>query len=565
MRNIPLFAWLVFLLIIVMPVAGAVIEENWSNYIKIKESNRDDEGQDITLSWLRKSYINQIENYTVTVKDFDAQGNVVLLITYNGRNETFLLSGTWDESRTKVILPGPIEAFDKTMIISTLDIVPPAGVFTCCPEVKININLIRPELFLEFDKDGERPDGYTFNKEIPIVITITNYGDAEAQGIQLLVDTDGLLFENGKSFTDLPPLGGKEQIGYGGPTEQTIKLGLRFPPYPEKVNYSVHAYVKGEKNNIVYYYDDTKMIHLLPSINITKSVTEESMLIERKDVESIYPSIDSDKITRWLQSGDIFVTLGVINYANYEFKNVSLHDTIGNQFIIENQSLDWTFDIKPGEIKEFTYKIYTNRPGTFTLPSAILTYSDLNMIWNVSSSNPSTEVHGSCIQIYKETDKPVVTVGDNASISINLRNIGDMPSKVTINDSIPENSTLVDGKTYFEGVVLPKDSAKFSYVISMDSEGQFELPKPELYVNGKKSPTCGVIQTTRILVTRYIAPRPTQIQTIIIPTETPIEVKNPEEVKKELLTKYKWLEGVIPAFMLILAIVILSMLYRKNI
>jgi len=41
------------------------------------------------------------------------------------------------------------------MIITTLSIVPPEGIFTCCPEAKIKINLIRPELFLEFDEDTE--------------------------------------------------------------------------------------------------------------------------------------------------------------------------------------------------------------------------------------------------------------------------------------------------------------------------------------------------------------------------------------------------------------------------
>ena len=107
------------------------------------------------------------------------------------------------------------------------------------------------------------------------------------------------------------------------------------------------------------------MITLLPSIGLQKSVTKESVLMDRKDVESIYPSIDSDEISRWLQSGDIIVTLGVTNYQNYEIKNVNLYDTLHRQFIIENNSLNWTFDLKPGETKEFTYKILTNRPGKF--------------------------------------------------------------------------------------------------------------------------------------------------------------------------------------------------------
>jgi hypothetical protein len=279
--------------------------------------------------------------------------------------------------------------------------------------------------------------------------------------------------------------------------------------------------------------------------------------MDRKDVEGIYPSINSDEISRWLQSRDIFVTLGVTNYQNIEIHNVFLYDTIHKQFIVENNSLNWTFDLKPGEVKEFTYKIFTDSPGTFTLPSALLTYSDLNMTWNLISNTPSTQVHGPCIQIFKKPDKPVIIKGNNTNITITLRNNGDMPAKIAVNDSLPENSTLIEGGMNYEGLILPKESLVFSYMISMDSDGQVELPNPIIYVNGKESPVCGELLTSRILVQRYSAPRP--VKTLIIPKETPIEIEKP------LLVKYNWLEGVIPAFMLIIAISVLYMLYRKNI
>lgn len=91
----------------------------------------------------------------------------------------------------------------------------------------------------------------------------------------------------------------------------------------------------------------------------------------------------------------------------------------------------------------------------------------------------------------------------------------------------------------------------------MDSEGQVELPNPIIHVNGKESPVCGELLTSRILVQRYTAPSPAK--TLIIPKETPIEI-----IEKPLLVKYSWLEGVIPAFMLIIAISVFYMLYRKN-
>jgi hypothetical protein len=598
MIKFRLFAGMVLLFIIIIPFAEGLLEEDWGKYTRIDENMRTKAGQDITLSWLRRSYSNPEEGYAVNVKDFDAQGTVVLIVTYKGRNETILLSGTWNDNRTKIILPEPVEAFDKTMMITALSIVAPVGVFTCCPEARIKINLIRPELFLEFDEDtettidyklinpyanwnisvdrdnpykspfddsketgtttiDEKHNAYRINEDIPMKITVTNYGDNESYGTLLYIDTDGLLFEDGKPTYDLPILGGKNQVGFVGETTYTKSLTLKFPIHPGKINYTVHAYVKGENNNIIYYYDDIKIITLLPSIGFQKSVTKESILMNRKDVESIYPSINSDEISRWLQSRDIFVTLGVTNYQNNEIKNVFLYDTLHKKFIVENNSLNWTFDLKPGETKEFTYKIFTDSPGTFTLPSALLTYSDLNMTWSLISDTPSTQIHGPCIQIFKKPDKPVIIKGNNTNITITLRNNGDMPAKIAVNDSLPENSTLIEGKMNYEGLILPKESVEYSYVISMDYEGQVELPNPILDVNGKESTVCGELLTSRILVQKYTAPRP--VKTIIVPKETPVEIEKP------LLVKYNWLEGVIPAFMLIIAISVLYMLYRENI
>lgn len=591
---------LFLLVLMILPLAEAIIEEDWSKYIRVEEGQRDKTGNKITLSWTIRSYVNTEENYTIFAKDFDAQGIVILEINYRGRNETILLSGKWDGNHTKVILPEPIEAFDKTMIITPKKIVAPEGVFTCCPEVEININLIRPELFLEFDEDIDKkieykvvdpsanwsifpdPDSpykspfdssmvietnttkelhnsYRINEEIPMEIAITNFGDAESQATQLYIDTDGLLFENGKPYTELGTIVGKNQKDYTGIKNETIKIKLKSPNHPEKFNYTVHVYVKGEKNNNIYYYDDKKVINLLPSIGLLKSVTKDSLLISRKEVEEIYPSVDSDEISRWLQSKGIYVTLGITNYKNSEIKNITLYDTMHRQFTFENKSLNWNFDLKPLETKEFTYQIFTNRTGKFSLPSAFLTYSEFNLTWNLVSENPATEVHGPCIQVFKKSEKPVIIKGNNTNITITIRNSGDMPSRVRVNDSIPANSTLLEGQTYFEGSILPRESAEYSYKVIFDYEGQVELKNPILYVNGKESSPCGEAMTSMVIIQKYIAPKITKKVTPK-PTVTVVEIKEPP-----LSVQYNWLEGVIPAFMLLLAIIVLFTLYRKNI
>jgi len=106
------------------------------------------------------------------------------------------------------------------------------------------------------------------------------------------------------------------------------------------------------------------------------------------------------------------VTLGVSNYQNFEIKNVNLYDTIHRQFIIENKSLNWTFDLKPGETKEFKYEIMTNRPGTFALPSALLTYSELNMTGILCPIILPQKYMVHAYKIFKKPDEPVIFKGN---------------------------------------------------------------------------------------------------------------------------------------------------------
>ncbi|VVB85397.1 Uncharacterised protein [uncultured archaeon] len=579
----------ILIFIMLLPLAGAVVEEDWGKYTRIDETKRDASGNNVTLSWLKKSYTNENGNYTVTVSDFDAQGIVVLDVTYKGKSEKILLRGEWDANGTRFIADRA-EAFNKTMFLTLNRIVSPSGVFACCPEAEINIDLIRPELFLEFKKDTrnfttsyllvnpfanwtydpytdptsnlsenttinveETVNSYHMNEDIPIEIEITNHGDAESTFTEVFIDTDGLQFDYGYPYYQLPTMAGENQQNFIAPTNQTLKLKLKFPQPPTKLNYTVHAYVKGMKGDTTYYYDDTTDITLLPSVTVTKSATKESMLVSRKDIEDIYPSVNPDEISKWLTVGDIYVTLGVTNYQNHEIKNIKLNDTLNRQFTTENGSLNWSFDLKPFETKEFKYKLDATRPGRFTLPPALLSYSEMNMPWWVVSDTPSVQVHGPCVQVFKRPDKPVLNIGENTTITLTFRNSGDMPSKVRINDKLPENATFLQGNMYYEGIVLPGDSPAISYAILMDKEGQTTLPDPEVQVNGKEN-SCGQTISGSILV-KELAPSPPA--TIQIPAETPQQDQVPKPVESN------WLEGAIPALMLVLAIMVLFILQRS--
>ncbi len=599
MKRAIIFLSLLYILLIIIPVAAAIIEEDWDNYTRSDSAKRDGSGITVTLSPLRKSFSSDDGKYTVTARDFDTQGTVVLDISFMGRQETVILRGEWDANGTKIVFTPPVELFNKMMIITPKRIVPPAGIFTCCPEAEINIDLIRPELFLEFQDDktsttyeyiavdpfanwsddamskispfdinstesetitvDDISNAYRINEQIPVELTVTNYGDAGSNYNVVYIDTDGLIFEEGRSYYQLPTLSGEEQKNAVGPNSYIINITLKFPALPKKLNYTIHAYVKGGKEGITYYYDATKAITLLPSVKLQKSATKESMLLSRQEVERIYHSIDASEIYRWLQGGEFFVSIGVTNYQNHEIKGLWLTDSPGRQLTVNNQSLNWTFDLKPFETKEFKYRANALRPGTFNLPSAQLSYSDLNMTWSLRSTTPSTEVHGPCVQVYKRPDSPVVIPGSIVTITVTIRNNGDMPSRVKINDSIPENSTFINGSMEYEGVLSPKDSTIISYNISVGSEGKIQLPAPGMLLNGKEDTGCGEPILGMIMI-KEPTPPPTPVKTMEALDENASEnlTKSPQN------QQYGFLEGVIPGLMLILAVAVLIILHRTN-
>lgn len=588
----------IIMLFLISTAAGAIIEEDWGNYTKADKT--DNSGIDITLNFLRKSFTNNIEKYTVTIKDFDSSGIVVLDVNYMGKYERVMLKGEWDETRTRIILTEPLELFNKTMVITPKKIVPPAGIFTCCPEAKININILKPEIKIKFNEDKRsssseyrlvnpfaslsnwsghqyvdpydssfadlinatidlRPeDSYRMYEQIPVEINVTNNGDAEISDSQVYIDSNGLLLEYGQLYHSFPTMFGEDQKNITGTRTQSIKLKFRFPSPPSKLNYTVKAYVKGTRSGTTYYNVESKTVNLLPSALVQKSVTKESMLLSRKEIERVYPSIDPDEISRWLLGGEIFVTVGVTNYQNYEIKGMKLSDVISRQFTTQNASLNWTFDLKPLETKEFKYKITSARPGRYSLPPALLSYSEFNMPWSLLSNTPSTEIHGPCMQVFKRSDKSVVTKGENTTVTFTISNGGDMPSRVKVVDKLPQNTTLINGSMDYEASVLPQESAIFSYIIAINETGQITLPDPLLYVNGRDNTTCGEPLLSKILVREPQVPAPTK--NVTAPVRTP--VRTPVSTPALPLTQYSWIDGMIPALLLILAIAVLLILHR---
>lgn len=546
--------FLIIIELILLPAAYAIIEEDWGNYTRADKG--DDSGKSVTLNWLKNSYTNSNENYIVTLKDFDEEGNVVLDFNFMGKFETIMLRN----EQNRMISTEPMELFDGTMIITPLRISSPKLNFSCCTEVEININVLRPTLKIELNKDSKSEISYRIIEEIPVQIDITNEGDSDITSTVVYIDPDGLILEKGRSNYYLPGLIGTKQTSLTGVKNQTLYLSLKFPRPPPKLNYNMHVYVKGIKQNIIYFNDVTKTITLLPSISITKYVTEKTNLLNLTELENIYP----ENKTFGTTGGKIYVTLGVTNYQNDEIKGINISDAFNEQLTAENSTLNWSFNLKPFESKEFKYRLNALRLGIFTHPPAVLSYFDLNMSWRLLSNKASTEVSGPCIEVIKIA-KSVLTKGENTTVLVTIRNSGDMASRVKVNDTLPANITFIGGKTEYDGYIYAKRSVSFSYNISINENGQIILPEPMIKVNGNDYMGCKEPKETSILV--QDPPPPPALPPITIPPTTEkivVSIQTPVQTQMSLIEKYGWLEGIFPAFMLIIAIVIFIKLHRSS-
>ncbi|VVB92660.1 Uncharacterised protein [uncultured archaeon] len=191
------------------------------------------------------------------------------------------------------------------------------------------------------------------------------------------------------------------------------------------------------------------------------------------------------------------VSLSVGNNGTSDLKNVSITDSLpdGFEFLI-NQSLHWVADIPAGYEWNYRYLVKPLEPSKegIVLPAATAEFVVGNESYTVQSNQPKIVVLGPKIVLTKKTNISVVNPGDTVIVTVIAENTGSAYTKVNINDSLPDNVTLVGGSTMFEVVLEATSKVSFNYTLRIDSKQPITLPSAtaeyyELDSKGRKITT----------------------------------------------------------------------------
>jgi len=191
------------------------------------------------------------------------------------------------------------------------------------------------------------------------------------------------------------------------------------------------------------------------------------------------------------------VSLSVENNGTYDLKNVSITDSLpgGFEFLI-NQSLYWVVDIPAGWEWKYRYQVRPQEPNKegIVFPAATAEFNINNKSYSAQSNQPRIVVLGPKVVLTKKTDVSFVKPGDTVNVTVIAENTGSISTKVTINDSLPDNVTLIGGSLMFEGVLDATRNVSFNYTLRIDSKKPIILPAAtaeyyELDAKGRKIST----------------------------------------------------------------------------
>lgn len=181
-------------------------------------------------------------------------------------------------------------------------------------------------------------------------------------------------------------------------------------------------------NNNVYFANVSKEVYVTPFISIMKRVQEET---------------DDEKV---------LVELFIHNSgSNRTF--VYIHDNVTEEKNPDQK--DWNIELEPKRSANVSYFISPQKPGVYQLASAIAK-------WNgeiSTSKKVKTTVHMPYLNIIK-------TALNNESVTeveLEVKNVGDRPAIVIVDDKIPDGFPLESGSPTWSGYIDSGKSANFGY------------------------------------------------------------------------------------------------------
>ncbi len=284
---------------------------------------------------------------------------------------------------------------------------------------------------------------------IATTVTLRNNGNDKIKNVELNIDPGTLELEGGSlnyNFNEIPAGQSKSLILY-----------FKAPLLAEAKSITIGVNASGT---------DVKNINYSASASIKIKILQNRIIEVQKTLAS---SIYNDEIT------SAYITIrnkGAINLDSIEVK-----DEIPDGFTSENDiNLLWSLNLASGEEKRISYPLKPLLPGTYDVPAAQAQFAIGGKQYIVKSNTSRITVHAPLIVLTKTVDSAVAYLGDQITVTINVRNEGDKQARVKITDDLPSKADLLSGDLSWTAVLEKNESKSYTYTMKLNKAGELELP-----------------------------------------------------------------------------------------
>lgn len=316
-------------------------------------------------------------------------------------------------------------------------------------------------------------------------VTVKNSGESRAKNIDVNLDIGELKLRGGDAG-QLHKYYYKLEKG----ESQSFEVILLVPELIDQKSYSMSADGKG------FDFIDREYKAAKGLTTLTVSPKQNFFVMSKAVRDRMYLQ----------NTATVRVTVG--NGGMYNVYNINVTDKMNENFELKsNTSLQWDIPmLKPGEEWGTTYSIKPLEASLsgFVIPAASAQFIVNNKPYSASSNTVTVVVNGPKILLNKTVDKPVVNISENVNVTVSINNVGDIATKSEVQDSLPDDVSLVSGSTSLPSTFLELKSPQgFSYTIRMNREGEIELPAAVANYTGieYRGTTRSVLSSERPVIT----------------------------------------------------------------
>lgn len=396
--------------------------------------------ESLTLQWgkAQRVDINGVI-YTLRADDFDVRRNAASILIEKEGNiiKEFLFANTESENSLiwdyefKIELTGVSEDSSKTPSASV--IVYERGL----PELTVTLSAESQTYGAITVSETQ----YAPGKEKKITVDLKNNGDAWAENLVLVIDTDNLDVKSYKGF-ELNKNMLKRHIDWmDAGDSQTYNFTVIFPEWdgvtsPYAVNYTINATLSGNdiKNEIYKGNGSLSFTCTDPVLKVVSFVSKEELNMSSWYIKDMTVH-DAWETTTF--------RVDIYNLGFYTVSNLDvIFPEIPDEFLIDDVFESGNPKVISKKVPYYiAKKLVPMRQGDFILNKTIATVDFFGKDFTWESESKVIKVHGADISL----DKSLVKNGFSYDVLLKAVNNGDRAAWVEIHDYVPSVVNYVDG------------------------------------------------------------------------------------------------------------------------